>query len=486
MATPVKEMNSAIQLCTDKRMANPSMETEVDTEMTARELSYVIEVAIYAFAMILGCGAFIYTAKRLFSNYRRHLIIAARLMSFKISLTIADLIVLFVYAPTQIIWISTYYWYGGDVLCRTTKFLNTFSLHLTANMQVLIAADRLYITSHLRKIHQESRYTAYQMISVAWMLAIACAIPQLLVFHVSTYTPNGEPQCVSIWTIVRYYRHIGGEISLHEGKEANSTDVLGASIGPKRMSADYYEWINDDHNTFEIFEHAYNILHLLSIYIVPYSIELFCYTAILILMKSIHMEARRESCSGGKTQRSMTMTVASYYGDNASTAESIDIYAKNDSREPVANKYKNRALSLIPVPIRECHALKIPQRLFGSLPSANFRRHWIGGFRHSVAAGSARSSLLIATHANSELDLSKQRFATALQDGEMKSAWQMTMSVARRRTRLKAFLMLTLNMIFWTPYCVLGIVSTLTVFDHSAYDFVNAFVVLNAVSNLLL
>lgn len=46
---------------------------------------------------------------RFLSNYRRHLIIAARLMSFKISLTIADLIVLFVYAPTQIIWISTYY-----------------------------------------------------------------------------------------------------------------------------------------------------------------------------------------------------------------------------------------------------------------------------------------------------------------------------------------------------------------------------------------
>lgn len=45
---------------------------------------------------------------------------------------------------------------------------------------------------------------------------------------------------------------------------------------------------------------AYNVLHLLSIYIVPYSIELFCYTAILILMKTFHMEARRESCSGGK------------------------------------------------------------------------------------------------------------------------------------------------------------------------------------------
>lgn len=46
--------------------------------------------------------------------------------------------------------------------------------------------------------------------------------------------------------------------------------------------------------------------------------------------------------------------------------------------------------------------------------------------------------------------------------------------------------MLTLNMIFWTPYCAMGLLSTVMVFDHSGYDFVNALVVLNAVSNLLL
>ncbi|VDM99596.1 unnamed protein product, partial [Thelazia callipaeda] len=51
---------------------------------------------------------------------------------------------------------------------------------------------------------------------------------------------------------------------------------------------------------------------------------------------------------------------------------------------------------------------------------------------------------------------------------------------------LNAFIMLTLNMIFWTPYCVIGILSTFIVFDHSSYDFLNALVVLNAVSNLLL
>lgn len=67
-----------------------------------------------------------------------------------------------------------------------------------------------------------------------------------------------------------------------------------------------------------------------------------------------------------------------------------------------------------------------------------------------------------------------------------KVAWRNTVALARRKTRRKAFLMLTLNMIFWTPYCVIGILSAVMAFDHSGYDFLNALVVLNAVSNLLL
>lgn len=35
--------------------------------------------------------------------------LAARLVKYKISLTVADLIILFIYAPTQLAWISTYW-----------------------------------------------------------------------------------------------------------------------------------------------------------------------------------------------------------------------------------------------------------------------------------------------------------------------------------------------------------------------------------------
>lgn len=35
---------------------------------------------------------------------------------------------------------------------------------------------------------------------------------------------------------------------------------------------------------------AYNALHLISIYILPYSVELLCYALMLILMKEFHSD----------------------------------------------------------------------------------------------------------------------------------------------------------------------------------------------------
>uniref|UniRef100_A0A915Q3J4 G-protein coupled receptors family 1 profile domain-containing protein n=1 Tax=Setaria digitata TaxID=48799 RepID=A0A915Q3J4_9BILA len=393
---------------------------------TAARISYLIESAIYALAMLLGMIVCCYTSRRFNPNYRRHVVLAARLVRFKISLTVADLIVLYVYAPTQIIWIITYNWYGGDFLCRTTKFINTFSLHLTANMQVLIAADRLYITAHLRQIHQKSRFATNQMIALAWLLAIACALPQLFVFHVYIL-PNGKPQCVSVWTVMRFREYLEQEIA--QVHHLDSTTVAD-----------------------NITSATYSALHLLSIYILPYSVELLCYALMLILMKQFHSDGndkktqKKRHCwfqrtanllrhSGGKFSVGKNPNAGSLlqqWDSNAGTTV-VRIINTNDKS---TSKWIRRLL----MP---------PLRPFN--PQSN------------------------ETMAVEEM---KQRRSSV--------AWKNTVALARRKTRRKAFLMLTLNMIFWTPYCVMGILSTIMEFDHSGYDFLNALVVLNAVSNLLL
>ncbi|KHN86988.1 Gonadotropin-releasing hormone II receptor [Toxocara canis] len=263
---------------------------------TYRNFSQVVPRKI----MLIFCHHLSIDVNRFHSHYRRHVILAARLMSFKISLTVADLIVLFVYAPTQIIWISTYNWYGGDLLCRTTKFINTFSLHLTANMQVLIAADRLYITAHLREVHQKSGFAAKQMITIAWVFAITCALPQLFVFHVY-YLPDGKPQCVSIWTVLRYRELLLMEASSKHYLEGNSTpaeDYLEDLLPKSEVGSFDQSFLDTNSDLLKFMEHAYNLLHLFSICILPYSIELLCYAIILVLMKRVNKDIRRDGSSG--------------------------------------------------------------------------------------------------------------------------------------------------------------------------------------------
>lgn len=113
-----------------------------------------------------------------FRTHRHDMVFAARLFEYKVSLTVADSLILFVYAPTQFIWLSTFWvrnkkwinkkcnlqmkcrgnwftdlqFYGGDCLCRLLKFLSTFGFHLTANIQVLVALDRLFLTAKMNRV----------------------------------------------------------------------------------------------------------------------------------------------------------------------------------------------------------------------------------------------------------------------------------------------------------------------------------------------
>ncbi|MCP9262934.1 G protein-coupled receptor [Dirofilaria immitis] len=346
-------------------------------------ISYVIESTIYVLAMLLGFAVCYYILNRFNFNYKRRIILAARLIRFKISLTVADLIVLYVYAPTQIIWIITYNWYGGDFLCRTTKFINTFSLHLTANMQVLIAADRLYITTHLRQIHQKSHFATYQMIASAWMLAIACALPQLFAFHVYIL-PNGKPQCVS------------------------DSDEISRIYGTK-------------------------------------------------MAKTYHL-ARVTSDS---------ITVS----DNITLAKTFD--RMNDANDNVS-LVNSDTLKILE------HGLLRQYDASSEITNANVVNTNNKSSRRRIYRLWIPKLKFLSRQCNETLiieEMKQRRFS---------AAWKNTVTLARRKTRRKAFLMLTLNMIFWMPYCFMGILSTIMEFNHAGYDFLNALVVLNAVSNLLL
>ncbi|GMR62086.1 hypothetical protein PMAYCL1PPCAC_32281, partial [Pristionchus mayeri] len=172
-------------------------DTEEEYELA---LAYQIERAMYAVAIVLGFFAALYTICKFRRCYKNNLDVAARLISYKISLSVADSLILFVYAPIQLIWITTFWWFGGDILYRVYKFTVTFAFYLTGNMQVLIAFDRLITMTHLNEVRAKGAkdYNTTLSLVLAWILALISSLPQLFIFKIVLHN-DVAPQCTSIW-----------------------------------------------------------------------------------------------------------------------------------------------------------------------------------------------------------------------------------------------------------------------------------------------
>ncbi|GMT23931.1 hypothetical protein PFISCL1PPCAC_15228, partial [Pristionchus fissidentatus] len=194
MATAAEPLLTVPSTLTDNYSATDEMEG-----VYSLNPAYQLERALYGIAIILGLIASIYTIRKFRRCCKKNLDVAARLLSYKISLSVADALILFVYAPTQLFWITTFWWYGGDLLCRVYKFTVTFAFHLTGNMQVLIAFDRLITMTRINKLHVKGTtdYNTRLFLSIAWILALLCSFPQLIIFKIVVY--NDNPQCSSIW-----------------------------------------------------------------------------------------------------------------------------------------------------------------------------------------------------------------------------------------------------------------------------------------------
>ncbi|GMR46370.1 hypothetical protein PMAYCL1PPCAC_16565, partial [Pristionchus mayeri] len=198
-------------------------EAEEEYELS---LAYQIERTMYGVASVLGFFAALYTICKFRRCYKKNLDVAARLISYKISLSVADALILFVCAPIQLVWITTFWWYGGGILCRVYKFTVTFAFYLTGNMQVLIAFDRLITMTHLNEVRAKGAtdYNTRFFLFLAWILAFLASLPQLFIFKLVFH--NGEaPQCTSIWNeyAVRYEKEHDRLVETLGYEEDNAT-----------------------------------------------------------------------------------------------------------------------------------------------------------------------------------------------------------------------------------------------------------------------
>ena len=116
----------------------------------------------------------------------------------KAHLNVADILILFFYALTEIIWLVTYRWYAGDIMCKTMMFLRAFAFQLLSNLMVCVALNRLLILKR-----PEADTCLKWTILIAWLSALLLSSPQFVVWGVGSPIPLHPEwqQCVDIWAL---------------------------------------------------------------------------------------------------------------------------------------------------------------------------------------------------------------------------------------------------------------------------------------------
>ncbi|XP_073960517.1 adipokinetic hormone/corazonin-related peptide receptor variant I-like [Choristoneura fumiferana] len=112
-------------------------------------------------------------------------------------LAVADVCVTCGVIPLEIGWKFTNAWLAGNLCCKLLLVLRAFGLYLSSNVLVCISVDRFFAVLYPLRL-PAARRRSKQMLYSAWAVALACSLPQSLVFSVKQHpVVPGFSQCVS-------------------------------------------------------------------------------------------------------------------------------------------------------------------------------------------------------------------------------------------------------------------------------------------------
>ncbi|GAV05446.1 hypothetical protein RvY_15579 [Ramazzottius varieornatus] len=153
----------------------------------------VIVIVIYSnlvWISLLGNITVFSTLIRMKKKTRVHILL--------LNLCTADIMVTVVEMPLKIAWKWTVQWTAGNWTCKLFSCLRVFGLYLSALLLIAMSVDRfLAIWDPMSSVQKAGQRTRI-MILLAWLLAIACAAPQALIFHVLQHPEyNWYHQCVT-------------------------------------------------------------------------------------------------------------------------------------------------------------------------------------------------------------------------------------------------------------------------------------------------
>ncbi|GMR46162.1 hypothetical protein PMAYCL1PPCAC_16357, partial [Pristionchus mayeri] len=170
--------------------------------------SDLIQLAFLLFVFLLGVPSNVITLIRLLRLQKttRKNSSRASFVRLKVQLTLSDLMLLFFFVAPRIVWIATYQWIFGDLLCKFYNYISMASFYLSSNIIVCIAIDRLRTVLNALQIGKGTHTVApvLNLIVPAWLLSFTWAAPQMAVFQTTNILANSSRtwiQCSDIWAI---------------------------------------------------------------------------------------------------------------------------------------------------------------------------------------------------------------------------------------------------------------------------------------------
>ncbi|XP_059056020.1 adipokinetic hormone/corazonin-related peptide receptor variant I-like [Achroia grisella] len=108
----------------------------------------------------------------------------------------------------KIAWKYTNAWLVGNSLCKLLLVLRAFGLYLSSNVLVCISVDRFFAVLYPLRL-PVARRRSKQMLYCAWAVALACSLPQSIVFRVKRHPRvAGFEQCVSFDAFSSYHQEV--------------------------------------------------------------------------------------------------------------------------------------------------------------------------------------------------------------------------------------------------------------------------------------
>eukprot|EP00794_Sanderia_malayensis_P008218 gene8218-9096_t len=156
------------------------------TPKALKDATRVIYVIVFIVGVVGNIMVCYIIAKRNNASKRRSI------HTFTLNLALADLLVLFIYLPSQLkLFETNMLWKIGDALCRITYLIVPLSIYASIGTLVAISRDR-YIAV-LRPMASLDKQNTKWILLIIWIVSFALTIPLLLVAKVKC------GYCTEIW-----------------------------------------------------------------------------------------------------------------------------------------------------------------------------------------------------------------------------------------------------------------------------------------------